>query len=71
MPKAAGEVWKEFVILRELARQHEIQKEAGNEARVAAVERHLRERVAAASEEGANEAERAILREARRVADGL
>jgi hypothetical protein len=31
----------------------------------------LRARVAAASGEGANEAERAILREARRVADGL
>ncbi len=70
-PKAAGEVRKEFVILRELARQHEIQKEAGNEARVAAVERHLRERVEAASEEGATEAERVILRVARRLVDGL
>jgi hypothetical protein len=63
----AGEVRREFVILRELAKQHGIQGEAGNAARVEAVERHLRERLAAVPDEGRNEEEREILERARRV----
>lgn len=66
-PAPPGEVRREFVVLRELAKQHGIQGEAGNAARVEAVERHLRERLAEVPDEGRNEEERGILERARRA----
>lgn len=68
---AKSEVRKEFVILRELAKQHGIQSEAGNEARLEAVERHLRERLESLPDNGRNEEERAIAAEARRIGRAL
>ena len=65
-----GEVRREFVVLRELVKQHAAQEEAGNEARVAAVERHLREWLARVPDEGANEEEREVLRQARELDKG-
>ena len=55
------------MVLRELVKQHAVQSEAGNEARVEAAERHLRERVGKLSDEGACEEERAIAPQAREV----
>ena len=66
-PATPVEVRKEFVILRELVKQHGLQVEAGNDARVEAVERHLRERLEKLPDGGANEAERDILRRARGI----
>ena len=59
---------KEFVILRELARQYAIQTEAGNAARLESVTRHLQERLASFPDEGRNEEERTILHQARQAA---
>lgn len=59
------EVRKEFVILRELTKQHAIQSETGNEARLESVKRHLSERLSAIPDEGQSDEERAILRAAR------
>ena len=61
------ELRKDFVILRELVKQHALQSEAGNEARVATVERHLRERLEALPDGGRNEGEQEIVRKARVV----
>ena len=61
------ELRKDFVILRELVKQHTLQTEAGNEARVETVERHLRERLDALPDGGRNEEEREIVRKARVV----
>ena len=68
-PGTPTEVRKEFVILRELVKQHGLQGEAGNEARVEAVERHLREWLEKVPDGGANEAERGILEQARALAE--
>ena len=57
-------------MLRELVKQHAAQEEAGNEARVAAVERHLREWLARVPDEGGNEEEREVLRQARELEKG-
>ena len=59
------ELRKDFVILRELVKQHALQTEAGNDSRVETVERHLRERVEALPDPGQNAAEREIVRQAR------
>ena len=61
------ELRKDFLILRELVKQHSLQTEAGNDTRVAIVERHLRERLAALPDGGRNEDEREIVRRARAV----
>lgn len=57
----------DFVILKELARQHALQTEAGNGERLAAVERHLRERIAIMPDEGNSDAEREAFRQAREL----
>lgn len=59
------EVRKEFVILRELTKQHALQSEVGNEVRLESVKRHLSERLSALPDEGQSSEERAILRVAR------
>lgn len=59
------EVRKDFIILRELAKQHAIQTKSANEARLAAVERHLRERLETLPDTGQSAEEREILRNAR------
>ncbi|MBP1588742.1 MAG: hypothetical protein ILO10_00950 [Kiritimatiellae bacterium] len=64
-PGQKVEVRREFVVLREVMKQLEIQREAGNEARLAAVERYLGEWLAKVPDEGENEEEREILRRAR------
>jgi len=61
------EVRKEFVILRELTKQHTLQSEVRNAARLKAVERHLSERLDALSDEGLCDEEREILQGARAV----
>ena len=66
-PAPPGEVRREFVILRELVKQHALQSEAGNEARLETVERHLRERLAGLPDEGLNEEEREILSQAQEL----
>ncbi|MBR4190442.1 MAG: hypothetical protein IKQ55_10835 [Kiritimatiellae bacterium] len=63
-----SEVRKEFVILRELARQYAIQTEAGNAARLESVTRHLQGRLTSLPDEGRNEEERTILHQARQAA---
>ena len=62
-----AELRKDFIILRELVKQHSLQTEASNDTRVATVERHLRERLAALPDGGTNEDEREIVRRARAV----
>ena len=64
-PGQKAEVRREFVVLREVVKQLEAQREAGNEARLAAVERYLGEWLAKVPDEGENEEEREILRRAR------
>ena len=64
---APAELRKEFVILRELVKQHAAQDTAGNEARVETVERHLRARLDALPDGGRNEEEREIVRKVRAV----
>lgn len=66
-PASPGEVRREFVVLRELLKQHAAQEEAGNEARVEAVERYLREWLERIPDEGVNEEEREIMRKVRAV----
>ena len=61
------ELRKDFLILRELVKQHALQSEAGNEVRVETVERHLRERLEALPDGGRNEEEREIVRRAREL----
>ena len=61
------ELRKDFIILRELVKQHALQSEAGNEVRVETVERHLRERLEALPDGGRNEEEREIVRRAREL----
>lgn len=56
---------REFVILRELLKQHAKQTEAGNAERLAIVDRNLRERLAALQDEGLTEDERKVVRKAR------
>ena len=63
-----SEVRKEFIILRELAKQYAIQTEAGNAARLESVTRHLQERLKTLPDEGRNAEERTILHQARQVA---
>jgi hypothetical protein len=53
-----GDLWMTRGVRRELAKQYASQGEAGNKARLAAVNRHLRDRVAVASGESAPEADR-------------
>ena len=55
------ELRKDFVILRELVKQHTLQTEAGNEARVEAVERHLKSRLSTLPDSAQNPAEQEIL----------
>ena len=56
-----AELRKDFLILRELVKQHALQTEAGNEARVEAVERHLKTRLSTLPDSGPNPAEQEIL----------
>ena len=58
------ELRKDFVILRELVKQHTLQTEAGNEARVEAVERHLKSRLSTLPDSGQTPAEQEILAQA-------
>ena len=58
---APAELRKDFIILRELVKQHTLQTEAGNEARVEAVERHLKTRLSTLPDSGQNFAEQEIL----------
>ena len=57
----SAEVRKDFVILRELVKQHALQTEADNEARVEAVERHLKSRLSTLPDSGQTPAEPEIL----------
>ncbi|MBR6022251.1 MAG: hypothetical protein IK066_07520 [Kiritimatiellae bacterium] len=66
-----AEVRKEFVVLRELVKQHAVQSEAGNTERVETVERHLLERVEKLSDDGECEEERAIAFQARELVGKL
>lgn len=63
-----AEVRKEFVILRELVKQHALQTEADNAARLESVTRHLHDRLNNLPDEGLNEQERTILLQARQTA---
>ena len=56
---------REFVILRELLKQHAKQTEVGNAERLAIVDRNLRERLVALPDEGQTEDEREVVRKAR------
>lgn len=56
---------KEFVILRELTKQHVLQTELGNAARLETVERHLRERLDALPDQGTCEEEKVVVAQAR------
>lgn len=58
---------REFVILRELVRQHDKQTEEGNGQRVEAIGRNLRERLATEPDENLTDAEQSILEDARRI----
>ena len=58
------ELRKDFVILRELVKQRALQTEAGNEARVEAVERHLKSRLSTLPDSGQTPAEQEILAQA-------
>ena len=62
------ELRKDFVILRELVKQHALQTEAGNEARVEAVERHLKSRLSSLPDSGQTPAEQEILAQAQALA---
>ena len=62
-----SELRKDFVILRELVKQHALQTESANEARLATVERHLRERLETLPDTGQSAEEREILRNAREL----
>ena len=62
---APAELRKDFIILRELVKQHALQTEAGNEARVEAVERHLKTRLSTLPDSGHTPAEQEILVRAR------
>ena len=62
------ELRKDFVILRELVKQHALQNEAGNDARVEAVERHLKSRLSSLPDSGQNPAEQEILAQAQALA---
>ena len=55
------ELRKDFIILRELVKQHALQSEAGNEARVEAVERHLKSLLSTLPDSGQTPAEQEIL----------
>ena len=59
------ELRKDFIILRELVKQHTLQTEAGNEARVEAVDRHLKTRLSTLPDSGQTPAEQEILAHAR------
>lgn len=52
---------KDFIILRELVKQHTLQTEAGNEPRLAAIERHLTTRLSTLPDSGQTPAEQEIL----------
>lgn len=56
-----AEIRHEFVVLRELEKQYVLQRDAGNEDRVAAVERYLAEWLAKIPDDGANDEEREIV----------
>lgn len=60
---------KEFVIMRELVRQHELQQ--GNDKRIEAVERALQEKFPALPDKGETDEERKIYREADRLLKSL
>lgn len=64
------EVRTEFVILRELVKQHAKQTEAGNGDLLESVRRHLRERVESVPDTGRNDEERKILKEAKALVEG-
>ena len=55
------ELRKDFVILRELVKQHALQTEADNEARLEAVERHLKTHLSTLPDSGQTPAEQEIL----------
>ena len=67
---ASAPVRREFMVLRELVKQHAAQQAAGNEVRVESVERHLEEWLARVPDEGSNEEEREILHRARELRSG-
>lgn len=60
---------KEFVIMRELVRQHELQQ--GNDKRIEAVERALMEKFPKLLDGGKTEEERQIYREAQKLLKSL
>ena len=66
-----SKVRKEYVILRELTKQHALQSEAGNEARLESVKRHLSECLSTIPDEGQSDEERAIVCEAQRLAHSM
>ena len=59
---------REFIILRELVKQHAKQTAAGNVERLAIVDRNLRERLVSLPDEGQTEDEREVVRQARELA---
>lgn len=65
----ATELRKDFVILRELVKQYSLQSEAGNTARVEAVERHLKSRLSTLPDSSPNPAEQEILARAQALVE--
>lgn len=63
----SASIRREFLILRELVKQHAKQTEVGNAERLSNVHHHLRERLATAPDENLTDAEKAILEDARRI----
>lgn len=61
---------KEFVILRELTKQHALQTESGNELRLETVIRHLQERLNSLPPPPFTPEELTILEQARQAASG-
>lgn len=61
-------VRKEFVILRELTKQYSLQTEMGNTSRLETVTRHLQEHLTVLPDEGRNEEECTIFRQAHQAA---
>lgn len=59
---------KDFLILRELVKQHALQTESGNEPRLAAIKRHLTTRLSTLPDTGQTPAEQEILAQAQALA---
>ena len=68
-PEAVVPPRKEFVIMRELVRQHELQQ--GNDKRIETVEKALKEKFPALPDKGETDEERQIYRAAETLVESL